>query len=59
MITRRAFIGTLAGGFLTSPFAADAQQAGKVYQIGYLTSGSSAAFPHLREAFRQGLRELG
>src|SRR5713101_2715957 len=48
---------TLAG-LLTAPLAADAEQAAKVARIGYLT-GSLAAFPQLREAFIQGLRDLG
>ncbi len=48
---------TLAG-LLTAPLAADAQQAVKVARIGYL-AGSLAAFPQLREAFIQGLRDLG
>jgi len=56
--TRRAFIGTLAGGLLAAPLAAEAQQAAKIARIGYL-SGSLAAGPHLPEAFRQGLRDLG
>ena len=58
MTDRRAFIGTLAGGLLVSPFAAEAQQAAKVPRIGYLVS-NLAASPHLHEAFRQGLRDLG
>src|SRR5438552_13456582 len=41
-----------------APLAAEAQQAAKVARIGYL-GGSLAAFPYLREAFRQGLRDLG
>jgi hypothetical protein len=36
---RRAFIGTVAGGFLAAPLAAEAQQAGKVYRIGFLRAG--------------------
>jgi putative ABC transport system substrate-binding protein len=56
--TRREFIGTLAGGLLTAPFAAEAQQAAKIARIGYL-AGNLAASPHLREAFLQGLRDLG
>ena len=36
MIERRAFIGTLAGGFLAAPLAAEAQPAGKVYRVGIL-----------------------
>jgi ABC-type uncharacterized transport system substrate-binding protein len=58
MMDRRAFLGTLAGGLLAAPRAADAQQAGKVYRIGYLSGGSST-LTHLIDAFRQGLRELG
>jgi putative ABC transport system substrate-binding protein len=57
--TRRAFIGTLACGLLAAPFTANAQPAGKVYRVGYLTAGSIAANPRVLEAFRQGLRELG
>jgi putative ABC transport system substrate-binding protein len=56
--TRRAFLGTLAGGLLAAPLAAEAQQAAKVARIGYL-AGSLAATPHAPEAFRQGLRDLG
>jgi len=37
---------------------ADAQQVGKVYRIGYLSS-DVARIPHRIEAFRQGLRDLG
>ncbi len=58
MTTRRAFIGTLAGGLLAAPLVAQAQQAAKVPRIGFLVT-SLAASPHLPEAFRQGLRDLG
>jgi putative tryptophan/tyrosine transport system substrate-binding protein len=57
--TRRAFISALAGGLLAGPRIADAQQAAKVYRVGYLTAGSVTANPRALEAFRQGLRELG
>jgi putative ABC transport system substrate-binding protein len=56
--TRREFIGTLAGGLLAAPRASEAQQAAKVARIGYLAA-NLAASPHLREAFLQGLRDLG
>jgi putative tryptophan/tyrosine transport system substrate-binding protein len=56
--TRREFIGTLAGGLLAAPLAAEAQQAAKIARIGYLAP-NLAASPHLHEAFRQGLRDLG
>jgi ABC-type uncharacterized transport system substrate-binding protein len=41
-----------------APLAAEGQQAAKVARIGYL-SPNLATGPHLREAFRQGLRDLG
>ena len=60
MISRRAFIGTLAGGLLAAPLAAEAQQAGKVFKIGFLNLGppptSSSVFIN---AFLQSLREYG
>jgi len=58
MITRRAFVGTLAGGLLTAPLVGEAQQAAKVARIGWLADklGMGA---QLREAFLQGLRDLG
>src|SRR6266568_5114927 len=41
-----------------APLAAEAQQAAKVARIGYLTSNPGTS-PRLREAFLQGLRDLG
>src|SRR5712691_294599 len=58
MITRRAFISSVAGSLLAAPLAAGAQQAAKIARIGYLTPNLAAA-PHNHEAFRQGLRDLG
>ena len=55
---RLAFSITLLLGGLFSPLAVRAQQAAKVPRIGYL-AGDRAASPHLIEAFRQGLRDLG
>ena len=58
---RRAFLGTMASGLLAAPLAVEAQQAGRVTHIGFL-SPSSLSDPRTRtfvEAFRQGLRELG
>ena len=49
-------MGVLASGLLAAPLAAEAQQAGKVHRIGYLSGGLST---YRIEAFRQGLRELG
>lgn len=56
-IRRRQFL-FAAGGILAAPIAARAQRAAKVARIGYL-SPNLAASPHLHEAFRQGLRDLG
>src|SRR5713226_572366 len=55
---RRTFMAMLTGGIVASPLAAEAQQAAKIARIGYLT-GNLAANPHVPEAFRQGLRDLG
>ncbi len=46
-------IGTLVLGLLAAPLPAEAQQAGKVYRIGWL------ARSRVHEGFRQRLRELG
>jgi putative ABC transport system substrate-binding protein len=56
---RRAFLHTLAIALLAAPLAAEGQQAAKGARIGYLVTTSLAASPHLHEAFRQGLRDLG
>ena len=57
-MNRRAFLSILSGGLLAAPLAAEAQQPTKIARIGYL-SPNLATSPHLREAFRQGLRDLG
>ena len=44
---------------LAAPLAADAQQAGKVPRIGFLSATSPSDRPLLLDAFRQRLRELG
>jgi len=48
----------IAGGLLAVPRASEAQQGAKAARIGYLST-NLAANPHLLEAFRQGLRDLG
>ena len=55
---RLALSATLLLGGLFSPVAAETQQAAKVPRIGFL-AGNLAALPNLREAFLQGLRDLG
>ena len=57
MIDRRAFLAG-AAALLAAPLAAETQQADKVARIGYLGTRRGVS-PHLPEAFRQGLRDLG
>jgi ABC-type uncharacterized transport system substrate-binding protein len=54
---RRAFLAG-AAALLAAPLAAEAQPAAKIARIGYLAF-NLASSPHLHEAFRQGLRDLG
>ncbi len=54
-VKRRDFL-IATGAILAAPLTAEAQQAPKVARIGHL---SLAASPHLRDAFLQGLRDLG
>jgi len=58
VIDRRAFIGAVAGGLLAAPLAVEAQQAGKVPRIGYLSGGSPSGAPQLK-VFRETLLGLG
>ncbi len=56
MDRRSTVLALLALG--AAPFAAEAQQATKVARIGYLATNPDTS-PHVREAFLQGLRDLG
>jgi len=58
-VERRAFLGIVTGGLLAAPLVVEAQQAGKVVRLGYLVAANLAINPHLHEAFRQGLRDIG
>ncbi len=58
MISRRTFLAAVTAGLLAAPLAADAQQVGKLYRVGFLWD-SPAVFPDAIEAFRRGLRDLG
>src|SRR6266849_2115149 len=55
---RREFIAVLSGAAVATPLVGEAQQAAKIARIGYL-GPNLAANPHTREAFLQGLRDLG
>jgi putative ABC transport system substrate-binding protein len=65
--TRRWFVTRLPLGLVAAPRVAEAQQARKVYRIGYLSPSSPSDPERLASpfgerglaAFRQGLRELG
>lgn len=59
MVRGVALVAVLAVSLLAAPLAADAQQAGKVPRIGFLSTTSSSDRPPLFDAFRQRLRELG
>jgi putative ABC transport system substrate-binding protein len=60
---RRTFIGTMAGSLLAAPLAAEAQEAGKVYRVGYIgprsvaTLISDPAQPF--NSFRREMRQRG
>jgi len=56
---RRTFIGMLTGSLLTAPLAAEAQQAHKVYRIGFLLLFPREVQLNLIAAFEAGLRERG
>ncbi len=55
VLDRRAFLGTVAGGLLAAPLAAEAQPTGKMTRIGYLAVSPRPT----DEVFRQALREFG
>src|SRR6186713_2961835 len=58
MSTRRTLICAIAGTLLAAGRAGRAQAPGKVYRIGWLSSGPWAGTQPL-EVFNQGMRELG
>ncbi len=58
MITRRVFVGSLTGGLLAAPLAAEAQQQSPTV-IGFLSSRSPGESASVVAAFRQGLNEAG
>jgi len=57
---RRTFLVMIAGGLLTAPLAAEAQQtAGKIPRIGFIGNSTAALEANLVGPFREGLRDLG
>src|SRR5262249_4636950 len=59
MIRGVALVAVLLVSLRAAPLGADAQQAGKVPRIGFLSLTSPSDRPFLLDAFRQRLRELG
>jgi putative ABC transport system substrate-binding protein len=57
-VDRREFLGTLAGGLLAAPLAAEAQPAANVRRVGVLLFSTPATDPNL-PVFREALRRLG
>ena len=58
-MTKKILVWLLVIFFVANVSVAQAQQAGKIPRIGYLTAASPSAMSARIEAFRQGLRELG
>jgi len=56
---RRAFLASAGAVLLALPPAARAQQAGKVYRVGFLGNATPALEANLVGPFREGLRDLG
>jgi putative ABC transport system substrate-binding protein len=56
---RRIGLAVVLTLILLAPLAGEAQQAGKVPRIGFLSLTSPSDRPFLLDAFRQRLRELG
>jgi hypothetical protein len=55
-LDRRAFLGTLTGSLLGPPLAAEAQQAGKIYRVGYVRPFGIGP---IGLAFNRSLRDSG
>jgi len=58
-VDRRRFLLTSLAGVLAAPHAAEAQQAGKVWRIGWLNQGSAEGASDALAVFRQALNDLG
>ena len=56
LVERRTFMALIAGGLLAAPLAAEAQQAAKMYRIGWLTP---ATVEEHSRAFQEAMRALG
>src|SRR5262245_32587513 len=59
MMDRRCFLLNTLAGALAAPLAAETQQAGKVWRIGWLSLGSRSEAIDTLTPFREALRQLG
>jgi putative tryptophan/tyrosine transport system substrate-binding protein len=59
MMDRRRFLLTAMAGALATPLAAGGQEAGKVWRVGHLSTGSISSGRPLNKVFQEQLRELG
>jgi putative tryptophan/tyrosine transport system substrate-binding protein len=59
MMDRRRFLLSSLAGVLTAPLRVGAEQAGKVYRVGYLGYDAPGSDPSGISALRQGLRDFG
>jgi putative ABC transport system substrate-binding protein len=59
MLDRRRFLLAAVAGALAAPLAAEAQHAGKVARVGYLSGNARADTQEAIDAFRARLRDLG
>jgi hypothetical protein len=59
MNNRRKLLKALGAGVITAPFASFAQQQGKVWRIGFLSSETASGFRTRVDAVRAGLRDFG
>jgi putative ABC transport system substrate-binding protein len=58
-VRRHIIIGMIAWLFVVTVSVAEAQQAGKIYRIGFLDSSTASSMAALSDAFWQELRNLG
>ena len=58
LVQRRGFLLAI-GALLAAPLAAETQQAGKVYRIGYLSAPTRESVEQGVQSFLRALRELG
>jgi len=59
VISRRAFVGSLTGGLLATPLAAEAQKVGKIHQIGHVSLMSPEGMAPYVQEFEKALGQLG